>query len=285
MRGRFWNPAPEFGLPRGGEASFGSPHLNADYVKREGEDAPRVLLAGTVSMMDMKGTVIPARPFRQECTWHQEQRIFVPGPAEAEMPDAPRRLPAVPESQSPDAKLHAVMDIDRDATIKPEWKGDSYPQIEITERAGGKILLTIPYFGSVGDDTRPLREHLKVHWRQDARAFAITVEDRFYSYSKVYARRDKGRFSEVAFPDYQKLTGFPAPKSDDLRPRCRSTVEGWDEEGHLIYGIWFSPGPAYEGKDPMQHRVLLQVTPSRMTVYQELPLANAEEEKEGNDKQ
>jgi len=41
-------------------------------------------------------------------------------------------IPVVPKSLSPDGKIHAVMDVDRIPTISPEWKGDSFPQIEIT---------------------------------------------------------------------------------------------------------------------------------------------------------
>lgn len=97
-------------------------------------------------------------------------------------------VPAVLDSQSPDGKIHAVMDVERDPKISPEWKGDSFPQIEITEKDSGRILASIGYFGSPGDDERPLREHVRVRWRPDSNAFAITIDDRFYSSSVVYLR-------------------------------------------------------------------------------------------------
>jgi len=174
-------------------------------------------------------------------------------------------IPAVPESASPDGKIQAVVDIDRDPNISPEWKGESFPHIEITEKDTGRVLASIEYFGAAGDDARPLREHVRVAWRTDSKAFAITIDDRFYSSSKVFALTKELKFVEVAFPSYETMTGFPVPASDQLRPKGRSSVHGWDSEGRLIYSIFMSPLPSYSGDDPLEHTVLLDVTAEKMT--------------------
>lgn len=173
-------------------------------------------------------------------------------------------IPHVPKTDSPNGKLLAVMDIDRDPKINPEWKGDSYPKIEITEKATGKILTSIEYFGAAGDDSRPLREHVQVKWRADSKAFAITIDDRFYSETKIFTMNDEFKFIDVPFPSYEAMTGFPEPKVEQLRPRGRSTVEGWDEQGRLIHHIFYSPLPSYSGKDPLEHRILLEVSATKM---------------------
>lgn len=147
-------------------------------------------------------------------------------------------IPSVPESTSPNGKIHAVMDIDRDPKISPEWKGDSYPKIEITQKGTGKVLAAIGYFGSRGDDARPIREHVRVRWRPDSKAFAIAIDDRFYSTSIVFALNNESKFVQVAFPSYEMMTGFSPPDSKHLRPRGRASVEGWDKEGRLIYDLW-----------------------------------------------
>ena len=174
-------------------------------------------------------------------------------------------VPVVPKSFSPDDKISAVMDVDRDPKISPEWKGDSYPQIEITAKDAGRVLASVSYFGAAGDDARPLREHVRLSWRPDSKAFAITIDDRFYSESKVFALNTESKFVEVAFPSYETMTGFPVPDSDQLRPRGRSSVGGWDAEGRLIYSIFMSPLPSYSGDDPLEHKVLLEVTTEKMT--------------------
>lgn len=173
-------------------------------------------------------------------------------------------VPAVPNSDSPDGKLHAVMDIDRDPRIDPEWKEGSHPKIEITVKATKKALESIEYFGPAGDDARPLREHVSLKWRPDSQAFAITTDDRFYSRTEVYALNQDSKFVSVKLPDYTAMTGFPPPDSKHLRPRGRSTVEGWDEKGRLIYGIFHSPLPSFTGNDPLVHRVFLRVSPTKM---------------------
>jgi len=127
--------------------------------------------------------------------------------------------PEVPKSLSPNEKIHAVMDVDRDPKISPEWKGDSFPQIEVTQKDTGRVLASIEYFGAAGDDARPLRDHVRVSWRPDSKAFAVTIEDRFYSHTKVFALSEESKFVEVAFPSYQAMTGYPVPDSDQLRPR------------------------------------------------------------------
>jgi hypothetical protein len=175
-------------------------------------------------------------------------------------------IPTVPESVSPDGKIQAVMDVDRNKKILPEWKGDSFPQIEITEKNTGRVLASIKYFGAAGDDARPLRKHVRVCWRSDSKAFAITIDDRFYSASKVFAVNKESNFVEVSFPSYQTMTGYPVPDSNQLRPRGRSSVEGWDSKGRLIYSIFFSPLPSYTGDDPIEHKVLLEVSPTGMTI-------------------
>ena len=174
-------------------------------------------------------------------------------------------VPVVPESFSPDGKIYAVMDVDRDPTIYPEWKGDSYPQLEITEKHTGRVVTSIKYFGAASDDARPPREHVRLSWRPDSKAFAITIDDRFYSTSKVFALNTESKFVEIAFPSYEIMTGFPVPNNDQLRPRGRESVEGWDAEGRLIYSIFFSPLPSYSGEDPLKHKVLLDVTTEKMT--------------------
>ena len=177
-------------------------------------------------------------------------------------------IPVVPNSLSPDGKIHAVMDVDRDPKISPEWKGDSLPKIEITEKDSGRVLASIGYFGSPGDDARPLRDHVGLSWRPDSKAFGVTIDDRFYSSSVIYVLNAEGKF--IAAPslptDYEKMTGFPTPDADDLRPRGRDQVVGWDEQGRLIYSIFRSPLPTFKGKDPLQHRVYLDVTPDSVTV-------------------
>jgi hypothetical protein len=156
------------------------------------------------------------------------------------------------------------MDVDRDPKISPEWKGDSFPRIEMTQKATGEVLAVIEYFGAAGDDARPLREHVRVSWRPDSKAFAVTIDDRFYSASKVFALNKESKFVAVSFPNYQTMTGYPVPDSNQLRPRGRSTVEGWDSEGRLIYQIFMSPLPSYSGDDPQEHKVLLEVSAEGM---------------------
>ncbi len=101
-------------------------------------------------------------------------------------------VPIVQGSVSPDGKYHVVMDIDRDSTISPEYKGDSYPMIELTEIKTGKIVSSLSYFGSIADDARPLRDHLSILWRKDSTALAINISDRFYAFSKVLAKDKQG---------------------------------------------------------------------------------------------
>jgi len=174
----------------------------------------------------------------------------------------------VPKSDSLDGKIHAVMDIDRDPAISPEWKGDSYPQIEITEKKTGLVLASIAYFGSVSDDARPLREHVQVNWRPDSKAFGITITDRFYSSCQVYVLNKEGQFVSPPslFHDYEKMTGFPVPDVEHLRPRGRDEIIGWDKEGRLIYRIFRSPLPTFQGEDPLKHLVYLEVAPKKITL-------------------
>lgn len=172
---------------------------------------------------------------------------------------------AVPKSASPDGKIQAVMDVDRDPKISPEWKGDSFPQIEITEKDTGRVLATIKYFGAADDDARPLREHVRLNWRPDSKAFAITIDDRFYSSSKVFALTKESKFVEVVFPSYETMTGIPVPDSDHVRPGGRTSVKGWNPEGRLIYSISISPLASYSGNEPLKHTVLLDVAPEGMT--------------------
>lgn len=175
-------------------------------------------------------------------------------------------VPSVPKSQSPDGKLHAVMDIDRDPKISPEWKGGSFPQIEITEKETKRVLVSIPYFGAHGGDARPLREHVRVSWRLDSTAFAINIFDRFYVASVVYVLDKEGEFIPAPIPtDYEKLTGFPTPDVKHLRPRGSYLAGGWDIDGRLLYNIFLSPLPSFTGTDPLQHLIYLQVTPEKVT--------------------
>jgi len=103
-------------------------------------------------------------------------------------------IPAVPESLSPNGNIHAVMDVDRDPTISPEWKEGSFPQIEIAQKDTGRVLASIGYFGSPSDDARPLREHVRVSWRSDSKAFAVTINDRFYSSSMVLVVTEESKW-------------------------------------------------------------------------------------------
>ena len=175
-------------------------------------------------------------------------------------------IPAVSKSESPDGKFHAVMDIDRDPKIEPMWQGDSFPRIEITDKASGKILTVIDYFGSPGSDERPLREHISVKWRADSNAFTVTIDDRFYSNTQVYAKKEDGTFSSVTFPSYEEMTGFPRPNGQHLRPRGRATVSGWNKDDNLIYDLFASPLHTFVSNDPLVHRVFLKVSDQKMTV-------------------
>lgn len=182
----------------------------------------------------------------------------------------------IPKSLSPDGEIHGVMDVDRDSRISAEWKEDSFPRIEMTQKTTGQVLTSINYFGAAGDDDRPLREHVRISWRPDSRAFAVTINDRFYSASKVFVMTNESKFVEVPFPSYRAMTGFSAPDNEQLRPRGRSTVEGWDFEGRLIYAIFLSPLPSYSGDDPLVHKVLLRISPAGM-----IPVKKAEAEQAG----
>lgn len=176
-------------------------------------------------------------------------------------------IPAIPESVSPDGKIHAVMDIDRDPSISPSWKGDNdedAAQIEITERQTGNVTKKIPYFGDPWSDQRPLREHVSIKWRSDSRAFAVTIHERFYSNTSVYVIDDLSNVVKVLFPSYTDMTGFPEPDVKHLRPRGRATVEGWDKEGRLIYDLFASPLHSFTGNDPLVHRIFLDVTADGM---------------------
>lgn len=156
------------------------------------------------------------------------------------------------------------MDIDRDPKIVPEWKGDSYPHIEITEVATGKVLQTIEYFGAAGGDGGALRDQVQILWRADSKAFALTIRDRFYSDTTVSAMDATGKFVDIAFPSYKEMTGFSDPDPKDLRPRGWAIAEAWDKKGHLVYGISFSPEASYTGKDPLNHKIVLEVTATGM---------------------
>ena len=177
-------------------------------------------------------------------------------------------VPIVPKSVSPDGSLHAVMDIDRDPTIKPSWKAGGeheFAQIEITERDTGKVVHSISYFGDPWSDQRPLREKVKIYWRSDSKAFGITIHDRFYSSCLVYVANDQGRFVSVAIPSYKELTGFDPPDTKHLRPRGRNMVAGWDKQGHLIYEMFLSPDFTFKGNDPLRRKVFLKVQAHGMT--------------------
>ena len=183
----------------------------------------------------------------------------------------------VPGSESPDGKLHAVLDMDRDPTLVPEWKGDSFPHIELTEISTGKVLQSVRYYGAAADDQRPLREHVEVLWRPDATAFALTINDRFYSSTLIFAMNAERRFVRVEFPSYEDMTGFPTPDPKDLRPRGRSTVKGWDTKGRLLYSIFLGPEATYSGKDPLSHEVVLEVAATGMKCHSKVHPSNTGE--------
>jgi hypothetical protein len=80
----------------------------------------------------------------------------------------------------------------------------------------------------------------------------------------VFAVNEESKFVQVAFPSYKTMTGFPPPDSKHLRPRGRVTVEGWDQEGRLIYDLFAVPLPSLTGNDPLIHRVYLGVSAAKM---------------------
>ena len=174
--------------------------------------------------------------------------------------------PIVPLSESPDGRFHAIIDIDRDPQIVHEWKDDSYPQIEITEKETGELHSSITYFGAIQDESVLLREGIDILWRADSSAFAVTIRDRFYSSSKVFALNHNQNFTEVRFPTYKKMTGFSSPDNKHLRPTGRGSVTGWDKDSRLIYQIQFEPLPSFDGHDPLRHKLFLDVTAKGMDV-------------------
>ncbi len=171
----------------------------------------------------------------------------------------------VPDSDSPDGMFYAVMDVDRDPKIDPEWKKGSYPRVEITDKESGEVITSIEYFGSPADDQRPLRDHVLVKWRSDCTAFSITIRERFYSWSQIYGKKEDGTYASIDFPTYEEMTGFPQPSSEHLRPRGRGTVTGWNKDGHLVYDLFASPLPSFVSNDPLVHRIMLKVADGKMT--------------------
>ena len=176
-------------------------------------------------------------------------------------------IPIVPKSVSPNGKIHAVMDIDRDPKMSPEWKGYSFPQIEITEKATGNVLLSVGYFGAVGDSELPLREKIELSWRPDSKAFSINIHDRYYSFSSVFVHNEKEQFVSTQIPtlSYEQMTGFPTPDVKQLRPRGRDKVLGWDKEGLLIYSIFRVPLPTFTGSDPLRHKIYFDISSTKVT--------------------
>ncbi len=73
MRGRYWEPTPEFAVPpNGGEARFD--HLAVEYRKIDTFET--VFLTGRVSIIDQEGKELSSKPYQQQCTWDKEKRVF-----------------------------------------------------------------------------------------------------------------------------------------------------------------------------------------------------------------
>jgi hypothetical protein len=175
-------------------------------------------------------------------------------------------VPAVPDSVSPDGRLHAVMDIDRDSSINPEWKDGSYPRVEITDKATGRVLASFDYDGGAGDDERPLREHIKVKWRKDSKAFAVNTRDRYYTHYRAYIVKDSSQFVHIPLPSYHEMTSFHMPDTAHLRSRWREIAAGWDSDGLLICDLFAEPMPSFTGSNPLKHRVYMDVSLEKISV-------------------
>lgn len=100
VRGDYWGREPEFEIPPEGEARFAGNHLKVDYQRAVGEKDVAVVLTGSLLVTDMEGKKLPARGYRQQCTWNNDKRVFevqppkATKPAEQPSPGQPTTKPA-----------------------------------------------------------------------------------------------------------------------------------------------------------------------------------------------
>lgn len=184
---------------------------------------------------------------------------------------APLEPVALENGVSPTKRYEVVLEADKDSPSfkRYEMKGDAsqFPRFLIREISSGKTVGSLPWTGDPGSDEQPLRKHCEIIWRGDGGAVAINTHERFYSYTSVFVLDPKsGKFTEVLFPDYKTLTGFPEPNVDQLKPCGRDRVLGWTQKGDLVYGISLTPLASYKGNDPLNHRIELRVSPKGMKV-------------------
>ena len=181
---------------------------------------------------------------------------------------APSEPVALKDGTSPSKQHKVVLEADKDTPSfeRYELKGD-VPRFLIRELPGGKTVGSLKWPGDSSSDSQPLRNHTHILWHPNGTAVAINTSERFYSYTNILALDPKtGKFIELRFPDYKTLTGYPQPKSDDLRPRGFGTALGWTEKGFLLYEMSSTPGASYKGTDPLHHRITLRITPQGMEV-------------------
>ncbi len=176
---------------------------------------------------------------------------------------------ALENGVSPSKKYEVVLEADKGSPRfeRYEFKGDNdqYPAFLILEVASGEILTRLPW-GSDSSDWPSLREGSKVSWNPAGDSVILNTSSRFYSASSIWSFEVKsGVFKETGLPDYKTLTGFNAPKSDDLRPRVGAS-SSWNERGDLVHEIILSPLVDPKNGDPMHHRITLRMGPKGWTV-------------------
>ena len=191
---------------------------------------------------------------------------------------APSEPVALERGVSPTKQHDVVLEADKDtpAFARYEMKGDDsqFPKFFIRQLPSGRTVGNLSWPGDPsGGDSQPLRSHTKVLWRPDGSAVAINTDERFYSYTSVLASDPKsGKFVQVQFPDYKKLTGHATPKTEDLKPRGFAQSVRWTPKGFLVYEFGYSPGASYTGSDSLHHRITLRVTSRGMEVISREPL-------------
>lgn len=79
--GRYWKPETCFNLPLEGEASFAK--MKVSFPKAPGTKHEKVVITGAINIIDMEGETQPSQPFRQECVWDSDKRVFIPQKPEA----------------------------------------------------------------------------------------------------------------------------------------------------------------------------------------------------------
>jgi len=150
-----------------------------------------------------------------------------------------------------------------------EFKGDEFqfPAFLIRELPTRKVLGRVPWPGDAGSDEQPLSASSAVLWSPDGNSVALNTTERYYAHTTVWTiDRGAGVFVEVGLPEYETLTGFEKPDSNDLRPRGCARIKEWTPDSHLVYELMFSPEPDYDGADSMHHEVTLRIAGQRMEV-------------------